>query len=239
MRHALRHFGPRPTLIEWDTDIPALPVLLGEAAKAQAKIGKHDECLVWMRLSRFARAYRPRRWDRRRICWPFNPKHSAATAIDIYRNNYRWQPARHACWRVSGHRTTRRPGIFPPPDGPIHREAPVPQRQPASLRRRDGGIRRRFRTRTRAALSAGCRRAGMGLPLRIFRRRCRELDIIKLAQIPPGTVCRPGPANPSVLSSGALPLPDRAIWHAHQPGAAGDFQIDLDSATSNALVSRQ
>lgn len=43
---ALRHFGPRPTLIEWDTDIPALPVLLGEAAKAQAYIEKHDECLV-------------------------------------------------------------------------------------------------------------------------------------------------------------------------------------------------
>jgi hypothetical protein len=28
--------GPRPTLIEWDTDIPELPVLLGEAAVAQA-----------------------------------------------------------------------------------------------------------------------------------------------------------------------------------------------------------
>lgn len=28
--------GPRPTLIEWDTDIPTLPVLLGEAAVAQA-----------------------------------------------------------------------------------------------------------------------------------------------------------------------------------------------------------
>jgi uncharacterized protein (UPF0276 family) len=27
--------GPRPTLIEWDTDIPALPVLLDEARKAQ------------------------------------------------------------------------------------------------------------------------------------------------------------------------------------------------------------
>jgi len=43
---ALRHIGPRPTLIEWDTDIPALPVLMDEAAKAQALIGKHHECLV-------------------------------------------------------------------------------------------------------------------------------------------------------------------------------------------------
>ncbi len=28
-------FGPRPTLIEWDTDIPPLAVLLGEAARAE------------------------------------------------------------------------------------------------------------------------------------------------------------------------------------------------------------
>jgi uncharacterized protein (UPF0276 family) len=33
-RHALRSFGPLPTLIEWDTDIPALDVLAAEAAKA-------------------------------------------------------------------------------------------------------------------------------------------------------------------------------------------------------------
>ena len=32
---AVRHFGARPTLIEWDTDIPALDVLLDEACKAQ------------------------------------------------------------------------------------------------------------------------------------------------------------------------------------------------------------
>lgn len=33
--HALRLFGPVPTLIEWDTHLPALPVLLGEVAHAQ------------------------------------------------------------------------------------------------------------------------------------------------------------------------------------------------------------
>jgi uncharacterized protein (UPF0276 family) len=32
---ALHRFGPVPTLIEWDTDIPALPVLLAESAKAE------------------------------------------------------------------------------------------------------------------------------------------------------------------------------------------------------------
>jgi hypothetical protein len=35
---ALRLFGPVPTLIEWDTDVPALGVLLAEAGKAQARM---------------------------------------------------------------------------------------------------------------------------------------------------------------------------------------------------------
>lgn len=35
---ALRHLGPVPTLIEWDTDIPALDVLLDEAAHARARM---------------------------------------------------------------------------------------------------------------------------------------------------------------------------------------------------------
>ncbi|MFA5826552.1 MAG: DUF692 domain-containing protein [Gallionellaceae bacterium] len=36
--YVLQQIGPRPTLIEWDTDIPALPVLMGEAAKAQQRM---------------------------------------------------------------------------------------------------------------------------------------------------------------------------------------------------------
>jgi hypothetical protein len=35
-RTAIERFGPKPTLIEWDTDLPALNVLLDEAAIAQA-----------------------------------------------------------------------------------------------------------------------------------------------------------------------------------------------------------
>ncbi len=35
---ALAIFGPRPTLIEWDADIPALPVLLDEAALAERRL---------------------------------------------------------------------------------------------------------------------------------------------------------------------------------------------------------
>lgn len=39
--YALQHIGPRPTLIEWDSDIPALQILMGEAAKAQGKLEAH------------------------------------------------------------------------------------------------------------------------------------------------------------------------------------------------------
>lgn len=35
-RHALQRFGAVPTLIEWDTDVPALDVLLDEAERARA-----------------------------------------------------------------------------------------------------------------------------------------------------------------------------------------------------------
>lgn len=40
---ALDRFGPRPTLIEWDNDIPALEVLLAEAGKAQALLDREEE----------------------------------------------------------------------------------------------------------------------------------------------------------------------------------------------------
>ena len=39
-RHAVRRFGAVPTLIEWDTDLPALDVLLDEAARAQAAMSE-------------------------------------------------------------------------------------------------------------------------------------------------------------------------------------------------------
>lgn len=40
-RRALARFGPVPTLIEWDTDLPALPTLIGEAGEAQAEMAHH------------------------------------------------------------------------------------------------------------------------------------------------------------------------------------------------------
>lgn len=39
---ALERFGPVPTLIEWDTDVPPLEMLLGEARKAQVRMEARD-----------------------------------------------------------------------------------------------------------------------------------------------------------------------------------------------------
>jgi hypothetical protein len=39
---AIRRFGPVPTLVEWDTDLPSLDVLLAEAAKADTLSGARD-----------------------------------------------------------------------------------------------------------------------------------------------------------------------------------------------------
>jgi uncharacterized protein (UPF0276 family) len=41
LEHALERFGPRPILIEWDTDLPPLPVLLDEAGEAARRVGTH------------------------------------------------------------------------------------------------------------------------------------------------------------------------------------------------------
>jgi uncharacterized protein (UPF0276 family) len=40
--YALERLGPKPTLIEWDADIPALAVLQGEAAKAERLLQREE-----------------------------------------------------------------------------------------------------------------------------------------------------------------------------------------------------
>ena len=39
LRHAIRYMGPRPVLVEWDSDLPAFSVLLEEAALARECLG--------------------------------------------------------------------------------------------------------------------------------------------------------------------------------------------------------
>jgi len=45
-RRAIERIGPVPTLVEWDTDLPALPVLLAEAHKAQAVLSDANTVAV-------------------------------------------------------------------------------------------------------------------------------------------------------------------------------------------------
>lgn len=40
---AILRFGPRPTLIEWDNDVPALSILLEEAAQASTRLEQNQE----------------------------------------------------------------------------------------------------------------------------------------------------------------------------------------------------
>ncbi|OYU65709.1 MAG: hypothetical protein CFE45_44125, partial [Burkholderiales bacterium PBB5] len=40
--HAVRRLGPRPTLIEWDHQLPSWPELLAEAALAEQLIAEHS-----------------------------------------------------------------------------------------------------------------------------------------------------------------------------------------------------
>ncbi|MFZ1713552.1 MAG: DNA-binding domain-containing protein [Nitrosomonas sp.] len=72
-----------------------------------------------------------------------------------------------------------------------------------------------------------------------FADDAATLDIDKLAQVLPeqypNLILHIHPACHLVRSR----YPIAAIWHAHQPGATGDFHIDLDSGSSNALVSRK
>ena len=44
---ALLRFGAVPTLVEWDTDLPPLDILLGEADKAQAMLSQHEQHSPW------------------------------------------------------------------------------------------------------------------------------------------------------------------------------------------------
>lgn len=71
-----------------------------------------------------------------------------------------------------------------------------------------------------------------------FADDAATLDLGKLAQIPPeqypNLILHIHPTCHLVRSR----YPIAAIWHAHQPGASSDFNIDLDSGSSNALVSR-
>ena len=71
-----------------------------------------------------------------------------------------------------------------------------------------------------------------------FAEDVEVLNINELAQVPPETYSDLVPhlhASCHLLHSD---YPIAVIWHAHQPGAASDFHIDLNTGACSALVSR-
>ncbi|MGO8756420.1 MAG: DUF2063 domain-containing protein [Gallionellaceae bacterium] len=167
------------------------------------------------------------------------PHYSAAAAIEVYRNNYRGnlhdtlagaypvieQLVGKDCFRLLARQFIAQ---HPSRSGNLHHYGAamasfVVAFEPAQVLVYLADI---------AALEWACHCA-------YFADDAASLDIVKLAQIPPEQyaelILHIHPACHLVRS----PYPIAAIWHAHQPGAPGDFHIDLDSGSSNALVSRE
>ena len=168
------------------------------------------------------------------------PNYSADVAIEVYRNNYRGNlhdalaGAYPVIEQLVGEDFFRLHGEA------IHRATSFAQRQPASLRRGNGGLCCGLRTRAGIGLPAGCRGAGMGLPPRLFCRRCsragpRQSWRRYRPNNIPDLILHTHPACHLVRSR----YPIAAIWHAHQPGADSDFISISDSGACNALVSRK
>ena len=165
-------------------------------------------------------------------------KYSASTAIDIYRNNYRGNlsdtlaGAYPVIEQLVGkdffrHLTRKFIEQHPSRSGNLHHygdqlAAFVATFPPAQQLVYLADI---------ASLEWACHVA-------YFAPDAPMLDIRMLAQLNPeqysNLILLPHPASHVVRSS----YPIAAIWQAHQPGAPGDFHIDLDNGPCVALVTR-
>ena len=166
------------------------------------------------------------------------PHYSAATALEIYRNNYRGnlhdtlagayplikQLVGDEFFRYMARKFIEQ---YPSRSGNLHRYGAELADFLVSFEPAQGlpylpDV---------AALDWACHRA-------YFAGDSTALDLAKLAQIPPEQypqlILRIHPSCHQVCSR----YPVVAIWRAHQPGADPDFTIDPDSGASNALVCR-
>ena len=166
-----------------------------------------------------------------------NPNYSAATAIGIYRNNYRGnlhdalagaypvivQLVGKDFFRLLARRYIE---LHPSRSGNLHCYGGEMADFIAGFEPAQGLA----YLPDVAALDWACHRA-------YFAAAADTIDIAKLAQISPAqyhglilhTTCH--------LVRSKYPISE--IWHAHQPGAPGDFHIDLASGPCNALVTRK
>jgi hypothetical protein len=167
------------------------------------------------------------------------PHYSVATAIDVYRNNYRGNlhdtlagayPVSEQLVGDDFFRFMARKFIeqHPSRSGNLHHYGAEMADFVAAFEPAQGlpylpDV---------AALEWACHRA-------YFAEDAPTLDIAKLAQIPPeqypDLILHTHPSCHLARS----PYPVVAIWRAHQPGAGADFQIGLDSGASIALVNRK
>jgi hypothetical protein len=163
--------------------------------------------------------------------------YSAATALDIYRNNYHGNlhdalaGAYPVIEQLVGrdffrHMTRQFIGLHPPHSGNLHHYG---AQMPAFVAAFEAAQTLPYLADV-AALEWACHCA-------YFADDAAALDLGQLAQIAPGHY-------PALILHTACELvcsgyPIAAIWHAHQPGASSDFHIDLDSGPCNALVSRR
>lgn len=167
------------------------------------------------------------------------PKYTAATAIDVYRNNYRGNlndtlagayPVIEQLVGKDFFRLMTRRFIeqHPSRSGNLHCYG----EQMAAFAAAFEPAQTLVYLPDVAALEWACHCA-------YFADDATMLDIGKLAQILseqyPDLVLLTHPACHVVRSR----YPIAAIWHAHQPGAPGDFHIDLESGQCISLVVRK
>jgi len=167
------------------------------------------------------------------------PHYSVTTAIEVYRNNYRGNlhdtlagayPVIKQLVGDDFFRFMARKFIeqYPSRSGNLHHYG----EQMASFVAAFGPAQGLPYLPDVASLEWACHRA-------YFAGDAPTQDLSKLALIPPekypGLILNTHPACHLVRSN----YPIAAIWYAHQPGASKDFHIDLDSGSSNSLVSRE
>jgi hypothetical protein len=167
------------------------------------------------------------------------PKYTAATAIDVYRNNYcgNLNAALAGAYPVIEQLvgkdffrllTRQFIGQHPSRSGNLHHYG----EEMASFVAAFESARGLVYLADIASLEWACHCS-------YFAPDAGVLDIGRLSRISqehyPSLVLLTHPACHVVRSN--YPIAD--IWHAHQPGAPGDFHIDLDSGPCIALVSRK
>ena len=239
---ALSRFGAVPTLIEWDTDIPALSVLEDEAAASRPA----------------PRARRPARFRMRDLLNLQQAFASALTAASVETAEvaiFEGEAARSggACRSIGATCRAMRSGRCAMPfrsssessapnistrsrasTRPRRRRSPAISIAPASTSRRSSTISRRRRSCRicrMSRISSGPRSARTTRPIRLPSPSSGSLRSPRIASRP-SFVLHPACA----IIQSRWPL--ARLWEVHQRDFAGEFSVDFDVAPAAVLVHR-